>query len=41
MIYYQIYNTIKDMKSHKWFNNGIKNIKAKECPEGFIRGRVK
>ena len=23
-----------------WFNNGIINIKVKECPEGFVRGRI-
>ena len=25
----------------KWFNNGVKNIRAKECPEGFKPGRIK
>ena len=24
-----------------WFNNGIKNVFVKECPEGFVRGRLK
>lgn len=24
-----------------WFNNGLINIKAKSCPEGFVRGRIK
>lgn len=24
----------------KWWNNGIKNVRAIECPEGFIAGRV-
>jgi len=24
-----------------WFNNGIKNIMSKECPDGFIPGRIK
>jgi hypothetical protein len=24
-----------------WFNNGIKNVFVKECPEGFIKGRLK
>ena len=23
------------------FNNGIKNVLARECPEGFVRGRIK
>ena len=25
----------------KYWNNGIKNVRAKECPEGFVRGRLK
>ncbi len=28
-------------KGEKCWNNGIKNIRAKECPEGFIPGRIK
>ena len=24
-----------------WFNNGIKNVFVKECPEGFVKGRLK
>ena len=24
-----------------WFNNGIKNVFARECPEGFVKGRLK
>ena len=24
-----------------WFNNGIKNVFSRECPEGFVRGRIK
>ena len=24
-----------------WFNNGIINIKAKSCPEGFVKGMIK
>ena len=31
-------NWIKD--TH-WYNNGVKSIRAKECPEGFVKGRVK
>lgn len=31
-------------KSHliglKWWNNGIEELKARECPEGYTRGRV-
>lgn len=23
-----------------WYNNGEVNIKAKECPEGFVKGRL-
>lgn len=28
------------VKEYKWFNNGIKNIRCKECPEGFKKGRL-
>ena len=28
-------------KNCHWFNNGIINIKVKECPEGFVKGRLK
>lgn len=28
-------------KGTYWFNNGVKNIRAKECPEGFVRGILK
>ena len=23
-----------------WFNNGIKNTRAKTCPEGYVPGRI-
>ena len=28
-------------KGRHWYNNGIKNIMSKECPDGFIPGRIK
>ena len=28
-------------KGTRWFNNGKINIRAKECPEGFIPGRLR
>lgn len=28
------------MKQLKWFNNGVKNVRARECPEGFAAGRL-
>ena len=28
-------------KGRCWFNNGIKNVFARECPEGFVKGRLK
>ena len=24
-----------------WFNNGVKSIRAKTCPKGFVKGRIK
>lgn len=27
-------------KGKHWYNNGTKNIRAKECPEGFVPGRL-
>lgn len=24
----------------KWFNNGVNNTKAFECPEGYVPGRL-
>ena len=29
------------LKRLHWFNNGIKNVRAKSCPEGFVKGRLK
>ena len=28
-------------KGRCWFNNGIKSVRAKSCPEGFVKGRLK
>ena len=28
-------------KGTQWFNNGVKSIRAKTCPEGFVKGRIK
>ena len=28
-------------KGMRWFNNGKINIRAKECPDGFVPGRIK
>ena len=28
-------------KGRHWFNNGLVNIQAKSCPEGFVKGRLK
>lgn len=27
-------------KGSYWFNNGIRNVRARECPEGFVKGRI-
>ena len=31
----------ESMKGRCWWNNGIKNVFSRECPEGFVRGRLK
>lgn len=28
-------------KGRKWYNNGIKNVMAFECPEGYVKGRIR
>ena len=28
-------------KGSYFFNNGVKSIRAKTCPEGFVKGRIK
>ena len=28
-------------KMSHWFNNGVKNVFVKECPEGFVKGMLK
>ena len=28
-------------KCKYWYNNGVKSIRAIECPEGFVKGRIK
>ena len=30
-----------NVRGRHWFNNGKINIRAKECPDGFIPGRIK
>lgn len=25
---------------YSWFNNGVINTRAKECPDGFVKGRI-
>lgn len=27
-------------KGTKWFNNGVVSVMSKECPEGFVKGRI-
>lgn len=29
------------IKGTNWYNNGVKSIRAKTCPEGFVPGRLK
>ena len=28
-------------KGNHWYNNGVKSILAKTCPEGFVQGRLR
>ena len=28
-------------KGTHWYNNGVKSTRAKECPKGFVKGRIK
>lgn len=30
-----------NVRGRKWYNNGIKNVMAYECPEGYVHGRLK
>lgn len=30
----------KASKGRCWFNNGIKNVFVRECPEGFVKGMI-
>ena len=30
-----------NVKGKRWYNNGEKCVRAKECPEGFVPGRIK
>ena len=31
----------KGSKGMSWFNNGVINKMAYECPEGFVKGKLK
>ena len=33
--------TLPHLHGTRWFNNGVINVKRKECPEGFVPGRMK
>ena len=33
--------TSEAMKGMRWFNNGEKCVRARECPPGFVPGRIK
>lgn len=30
----------KTMSTLKWYNNGVKNVRRVDCPEGFVPGRL-
>ena len=32
---------INSRKGERWFNNGVINVRRKECPDGFTPGRLK
>lgn len=34
-------NPAKKIKGTQWFNNGIEQVRALECPEGFKKGMLK
>ena len=31
----------KNVRGTRWYNNGKTNIRARECPDGFVPGRIK
>lgn len=35
----QLWMKTRDLGTH-WYNNGLKNIRAKECPDGFVLGKL-
>ena len=39
--YQSIENYEKAKKGKHWYNNGKITIMAKECPEGFVPGRLR
>ena len=34
-------NIGKGKLGYRWWNNGLSELQAKDCPEGFVRGRLK
>ena len=34
----QLGNT--NVRGYHWYNNGVKSVRAKSCPEGFVGGRL-
>lgn len=31
----------KSMIGMRWWNNGVKCVRARECPDGFVSGRIR
>lgn len=31
----------ESLKKYHWYNNGVKSVRALECPEGFKPGRLR
>ena len=37
----KIAEQLRKFRGMKWFNNGVNNTKAFECPDGYVPGRLK
>ena len=37
----KIEEQLRKFRGMKWFNNGVNNTKAFECPDGYVPGRLR